>query len=406
MKIYIVGGAVRDELLNRTPKDIDYAVVGCTHEDMINNGFECVGKDFPVYLKNGEEYALARQERKVGGGHGGFTFNTDPTVTIEDDLMRRDLTVNAIARDLDTGEMVDPYNGLSDIENRVLRHVSSAFSEDPLRVLRVARFMARYHHLGFTVADETKALMSEVVRSGELTLLTVERVWKEIDGALGEKSPHIFIKTLREVGALEVVLPEIDALYGVPLPPEHHPEVDCGIHMLMALKQAAKLTECKLTRFVTMVHDLGKAVTPAGVLPSHRGHEDAGAEIVADLMQRLKAPKEWTRLAVITAKYHTHVHRAFEMQPKSIVKLFCNVDAFRRPHGLDILCTAAEADSRGRQGFEDRDYPQADHLRELLKLTKNADLSNVVYTRPDVKEQIAHARVVAIRGVVEAKRTR
>ncbi|WP_444929501.1 multifunctional CCA addition/repair protein [Microbulbifer sp. SSSA002] len=361
MKIYLVGGAVRDKLLNRPVTERDWVVVGASAARMLDLGYSPVGKDFPVFLhpETGEEYALARTERKSGHGYGGFTVNADANITLEEDLLRRDLTINAIAEDTD-GKLIDPYGGQKDLASRLLRHVSPAFAEDPLRVLRVARFAARYHHLGFTVAPETMALMRQMVDAGELQYLVAERVWKEVSRAITEPDPDIFIRVLRQCGALSVLLPELEQLFGVPQPPKHHPEVDTGEHVLLALRTAP--AELPL-RFAVLLHDLGKGLTPEEILPSHHGHESAGVPLVKAVCERWRTPKDLTALAVGVCEYHLHCHRAFELRPQTIMKMIRSLDALRRPERFENFLRACEADARGREGLEDRDYPQVDFLR-------------------------------------------
>lgn len=374
MDIYLVGGAVRDKRLGYPYSEKDWVVVGARPEDLQAQGFTPVGKDFPVFLhpQTGEEYALARTERKTAPGYTGFQFHTAPDVTLEQDLARRDLTINAMAEN-ERGELVDPYGGARDLEARLLRHVSPAFSEDPVRILRVARFAARYHHLGFTVAEDTLALMRDMVASGEVDHLVPERVWKEMERALGERDPQIFIQCLRDCGALARVLPEVDALFGVPQSPEHHPEVDTGVHCLMVLEQAATLTGDTRVRFAALIHDLGKGVTPKDEWPRHIGHEQRSLPLVEALCDRITAPKDYRRLARLAAEYHTHCHRAQELKPNTILKLLRAADAFRKPAQFEQFLLCCEADARGRTGFEDRDYPQADYLRGALKACQSID---------------------------------
>ena len=361
MKTYLVGGAVRDQLLNRPVHERDWVVVGATEEQMRALGFRPVGKDFPVFLhpETGEEYALARTERKSGHGYGGFTVYASPEVTLEQDLLRRDLTINAIAESA-AGDIIDPYNGRADLEARLLRHVSPAFAEDPLRILRVARFAARYAPLGFSAAPETMTLMRSMVDAGEVEHLVAERVWKEISRALLEPRPDVFIEILRECGALKVLLPEVDCLFGVPQPPLHHPEVDTGDHVLRALRQApAELA----VRFAVLTHDLGKGITPESVLPSHRGHETAGLPLVQAVCGRLRVPNPVKSLALGVCEYHLHSHKAFELRPQTILKLLRALDALRNPEKFEQFLQSCEADARGRLGLEDREYPQTDYLR-------------------------------------------
>ncbi len=365
MQTYLVGGAVRDTLLKRPVVDHDHVVVGALPEELLALGFKPVGKDFPVFLhpQTGEEYALARTERKSGHGYHGFVFQADATVTLEQDLARRDLTINAIAQD-EHGALTDPYHGVRDIEARVLRHVSPAFVEDPVRVLRVARFAARFAPLGFTVAPETMALMQQMVRDGEIDHLVPERVWAETRKALGEPQPSAFLRVLREAGALRVLFPEIDALYGVPQRADFHPEIDCGVHLEMVLDAAAKLAPGNdLVGFCALVHDLGKALTPVDELPRHVGHEHRGVAPLRALCARLKVPTEHATLAELVCHEHLNAHRAFELKPATVLKLLSGVDALRRPARLDAFLAACEADKRGRLGHEHDDYPQAAYLR-------------------------------------------
>ena len=365
MRIYLVGGAVRDKLLQRPVSDHDHVVVGATPDDLLARGYKPVGKDFPVFLhpQTGEEYALARTERKTGRGYHGFAVHADPAVTLEQDLERRDLTINAIAMD-EAGGLVDPFGGARDIEQRVLRHVSPAFVEDPVRLLRVARFAARFAPLGFTVAEETMELMRRMVREGEVDHLVPERVWQETRRALGEPSPSAFLQVLRASGALAVLFPEIDALYGVPQRAEYHPEVDTGIHIEMVLDMAARIAPGnELVGFCALTHDLGKALTPADVLPRHLGHEEAGIEPLRQLCARLRVPTEFAALAEQVCREHLNAHRAFELKPSTVLRVLGALDALRRPERLEVFLAACEADKRGRLGLEHSDYPQAAYLR-------------------------------------------
>jgi tRNA nucleotidyltransferase (CCA-adding enzyme) len=365
MQVYLVGGAVRDRLLGRAVKERDWVVVGATPAELERAGYLPVGRDFPVFLhpKTKEEHALARLERKVAPGYRGFTTEFSPGVTLEDDLKRRDLTINAMAEDAE-GRVIDPYGGLRDLEARLLRHVSDAFAEDPVRILRVARFAARYAALGFRVADDTMALMRQMVADGEADALVAERVWAETEKALGEDSPDVFVQVLRDCGALKVVYPELDALFGVPQPERWHPEVDTGLHQLLALREAVKLGGGVDVRFAVLMHDLGKGQTPADELPSHHGHEGAGVPLVEQLCARLRVPNHLRELAVIASRYHTHVHRAFELRPDTVLKTLESCDALRRPERFASFLLACEADARGRQGLENRKYPQRAYFRE------------------------------------------
>lgn len=364
MQIYKVGGAVRDRLLGRTVSDIDWVVVGATAQEMQALGYRPVGADFPVFLhpQSGEEYALARTERKSGRGYGGFTFHASPEVTLEEDLIRRDLTINAMAED-EQGTVYDPYHGQKDLEARILRHVSPAFAEDPLRVLRVARFAARYAGLGFRVAPQTIELMRQLSESGELQALTAERSWKEIARALMEDQPQVFIQVLRDCGAIKELMPELDALFGVPQPAAHHPEIDSGIHTLSVLEQAALHQQPLSVRWACLLHDLGKGLTPEEEWPRHIAHEQRGLKLIKAVNQRFKAPRECQELAMLVGEYHTHCHRALELKASTLLELLQSFDVYRRPQRFEEFIAACEMDARGRKGLEQRDYPQADYLR-------------------------------------------
>jgi tRNA nucleotidyltransferase (CCA-adding enzyme) len=401
MQVYLVGGAVRDELLGLPPSERDWCVVGSTPGELESLGYRPVGKDFPVFLHpdTGEEYALARTERKTAAGYHGFRFDTSPDVSIEADLKRRDLTVNAMARDAE-GRLIDPYGGRDDLEARVLRHVSAAFTEDPVRILRAAKFAARLHAFGFRVADETIALMREMVANGEVDALVPDRVWKETESALRGPSSRVYFETLRQCGALARVFPEVDALFGVPQPERWHPEIDTGVHVMMVLDEAEKLTPSGAVRFAALVHDLGKATTPADRLPSHPGHEGRGAKLIARFAERLPVPKAWRELAVLVAEYHTHCHRAFELRPETVLKVLERTDAFRRPERFAEFLLACEADARGRKGLEDRQYVQVDYLRGAAAAARAVD-AGAVASRADGKDipnAIRRARVTALRS--------
>lgn len=400
MKTYLVGGAVRDKLLGRTVNEYDWVVVGATPEQMQSLGYTPVGKDFPVFLhpQTKEEYALARTERKTGRGYAGFSFYCGEDVTLEDDLIRRDLTINAMAED-DRGNIIDPYGGQTDLTNKLLRHVSPAFAEDPVRVLRIARFAARYHQYGFQVADDTIALMQSMVSNGEVDHLVAERVWKETERALGEPNPEIFIQVLRDCHALARLFPEIDALFGVPQTATHHPEVDTGIHTLMSLQQAVQLTRNTCIRFATMVHDLGKGTTPPEEWPRHIAHEDRSIPLVKQLCARISAPRDYKELALMAAQWHTHCHRAMELKPSTVLKVLQSNDAFRRPERFYQFLVCCEADARGRTGFENRDYPQADLFRRALQAAQQIDLTplrNQGLTGQAFGEAIANLRLEKI----------
>lgn len=370
MEIFQVGGSVRDSVLGVKSNDLDYVVVGSTPEEMLALGFKQVGKDFPVFLdpETGCEHALARTERSTGAAHTDFEVKADPGVTLEEDLGRRDFTFNAMAKDLD-GNLVDPYNGFDDILGSTIRHVSDAFADDPLRVLRAARFAAQFSQWEFEVAPETIALMSQMVRDGMLDSLTPERVWKETEKAMGCPGPRRYIEVLRDCGALAVVFPEIDALFGVPQPEKHHPEVDTGLHVLMVLDQAASLSADPAVRFAALVHDLGKGVTPEDQWPKHIGHEEAGIPLVQSLCDRYRVPKEFRDLGVITSAFHLRNHKTMEMRPKALLKTLELTDSFRKPERFEQFLLACEADARGREGLEHLPYPQAHRMRELHEVS-------------------------------------
>lgn len=401
MKHYLVGGAVRDKLLGLPVTDRDWVVVGSTPADMLSAGYKSVGKDFPVFLhpQSHEEYALARVERKTGPGYHGFEFTSDSTVTLEEDLSRRDLTINAIASD-ENGRLIDPYHGERDLKQRTLRHVSQAFVEDPVRVLRVARFMARFRHLGFRVAEETMALMRNMTSSGEVDNLVAERVWQEMSGALRSSSPGAFFTTLRECDAQATILPEVDALFGVPQTEKWHPEIDCGIHTLMVLEQSVLLGQELDVRFAAICHDLGKATTPADVLPSHHGHEERGAAITQTLCKRLRVPKKTRDLAVLSARWHTHCHRAAELNASSLVKLLQSLDVVRKPLRFEQFLMLCEADARGRLGHEHKAYPQRQLLQQAAEIFRQVDtaaIASIVTNKQHIAEAIIEARVRAIK---------
>ena len=363
MQIYKVGGAVRDRLLGRPISEVDWVVVGASAEQMLELGYRPVGADFPVFLhpQTGEEYALARTERKSGHGYGGFTFHASPDVTLEQDLIRRDLTVNAMAED-DQGNLIDPYNGQQDLEARILRHVSPAFAEDPLRVLRVARFAARYAPLGFSVAPETLMLMRRLAESGELAHLTAERSWKEISRALMEPRPDVFVQVLRDCGALAALLPEVDDLFGVPQPQAHHPEIDTGVHVLSVLRQCAEHDQPLNVRWASLLHDVGKGLTPEDEWPRHIAHEQKGLRLIQAINERCKAPRDCAELAMLVGEFHTHGHRALELRPSTLLELLQRFDVFRRPQRFAEFVAACEMDARGRLGLEQREYPQGAYL--------------------------------------------
>ncbi len=365
MQVYKVGGCVRDELLGLPVKDRDWVVVGATPEEMRAAGYKPVGKDFPVFLhpQTHEEYALARTERKTAPGYTGFAFHAAPDVSLEADLQRRDLTINAMA-ETETGELIDPYQGRADLEHRLLRHVSSAFMEDPVRILRVARFAARLAEFDFQVAEETRQLMREMVTNGEVDALVPERVWQETVRALGEATPTRFFEVLRDCGALARLFPELDRLYGVPQPAEHHPEIDTGVHTMLVLQQAARLSPDPRVRFAALVHDLGKGITPQDEWPKHKEHEARGVPLVEDLCQRLRVPNDFRDLAILVTRYHLHYHRAAEMTDAEFLDTLMGLDAFRRPQRFEEFLLACEADSRGRPGYEDQTFAQPTIFRK------------------------------------------
>lgn len=407
MKKYLVGGAVRDALLGLPVKDKDWVVVGATPQQMLDAGYQQVGRDFPVFLHpdTHEEYALARTERKSGAGYTGFTCYAAPDVTLEQDLLRRDLTVNALAQD-DDGRVIDPYGGLSDLKNRLLRHVSPAFNEDPLRVLRVSRFAARYAHLGFRIADETLRLMQDITRAGELVHLTPERVWKETENALTTRNPQIYFQTLRDCGALKVLFPEIDALYGVPAPVKWHPEIDTGVHTLMTLTMAAMLSPDVDIRFATLCHDVGKALTPKELWPHHHGHGVAGVRLVSELCERLRVPNEIRDLAKLVAEFHDLVHTLPILKPATIIKLFDAIDAWRKPQRIEQIALTSEADVRGRTGFEACEYPQGRLLREAWDVARAVPTKAVIeagFKGAAVREELTRRRINAVAQWKEAR---
>lgn len=398
MKIYKVGGAVRDKLLGLPFKDADWVVVGATVDEMLARKYMQVGRDFPVFLhpQTKEEYALARTERKSGKGYTGFVVHASPDVTLEDDLRRRDLTINAIA-ETESGELVDPYQGQADIAARRLRHVSPAFSEDPLRVLRVARFAARFARLGFTIAPETLELMRQMTQAGELEHLVPERVWQEMHTALLTDTPQVFFKVLRDCGALKVIVPELDALFGVVQPKKYHPEIDTGVHTLMVLEQAARLSPQPVVRFAALVHDLGKALSPHP--PMHTGHEAAGAALIAQLGQRLRVPNEFSELGMLVSAQHTRCHRAHRHEADDLFLTLELTDALRRPDRFELFLLACEADARGRLGLEQEPYPQAGILRDALAVARRVDIKALVeqHKNPQaLAPAIREARIAAI----------
>jgi tRNA nucleotidyltransferase (CCA-adding enzyme) len=418
LDIYLVGGAVRDKLLNRVVKDNDYLVVGATVEQMLSLGFNQVGKDFPVFLhpKTKQEYALARTERKQGQGYTGFDCYAAPDVTIEQDLLRRDLTVNAMAMN-SHGTIIDPFNGQTDLKNRILRHVSDAFIEDPLRVLRVARFAARYHNDGFSIADETLALMTQISNSGELTTLSAERIWQEMQRALSEESaegdktgnkqhPEIFFQVLHQCQALKSLWPELDALWGVPNPPQWHPEICSGDHTMMVLHQAVLLTANNKNktaiRFAALCHDLGKSLTTSDLWPSHRGHEKSGLPLVEKISKQLKVPTYCKQLALRVCEHHLHCHKAFQLKASTLLRIFNQLDVWRKPNEFDDFLIACKSDFLGRLGFENKPYPQEQYLQSAVKAATEVNAKRFVEQGLKgiaIKEAVAQARLLAIKEV-------
>ncbi|EGR0492634.1 multifunctional CCA addition/repair protein [Vibrio cholerae] len=400
MQIYLVGGAVRDQLLQLPVYDRDWVVVGSSPQAMLAAGFQAVGKDFPVFLhpNSKEEHALARTERKTGVGYTGFACHYAPDVTLEEDLLRRDLTINAMAQD-NSGQLIDPYGGQRDLAAKVLRHVSPAFVEDPLRVLRVARFAAKLHHLGFTVAEETMQLMAKIAQSGELQHLTAERVWQEWHKSLSTHHPEVFLQVLRDCGALAVVLPEIDRLFGVPQPEKWHPEIDTGIHTLMVAKQAAQLSDSLPVRFAAQVHDLGKGVTPPSEWPSHKLHCHTGLNIIESLCERIRVPNEFRDLALAVCAQHSNIHRADELKPATKLKVLGLLDVWRKPERLEQVLLCCEADHRGRLGLESEPYPQREIFLRAYQAALGVAVQAVIadgFQGKQIKEELDKRRVSAI----------
>ena len=404
MKTYLVGGAVRDKLLGLPVQDRDYVVVGSTPDEMVAKGFKPVGADFPVFLhpETKEEYALARTERKSGHGYKGFKVYAAPDVTLEDDLQRRDITINAMAED-EQGQLIDPFKGAEDLRNGVLRHVSPAFAEDPVRILRVARFAARFAKRGFHVAHDTNKLMREMVDSGEVDHLVAERVWTELERAIGEDKPSRFFEALRGCGASARLFPEIDALFGVPQPEIHHPEVDTGVHAMLVLDSAAKLSPDTRVRFAALMHDLGKANTPKEEWPKHIGHEERGVELVKNFCQRFRVPNEHRDLAVLTARYHAHCHKIAELRPATVVDTLEGLDGFRRPERVGQFVLACEADFRGRTGSEEKAYPQAEQFRRAFEAARAVDAAAIAAQGgkgPEIGARVRDARIAAVKAVL------
>jgi tRNA nucleotidyltransferase (CCA-adding enzyme) len=407
MRVYEVGGAVRDALLGLPVHERDWVVVGASADELTAQGFRRVGKDFPVFLhpRTGEEYALARTERKTAPGYTGFAFDAAPSVTLEQDLQRRDLTINAIAR-AENGEIIDPWSGRADLEARVLRHVSPAFREDPLRVLRVARFAARFAPLGFTVADATLQLMNEIVAAGEMEALRPERVWQETVKALATERPDVYFETLRAANALERIFPEIDALFGVPQVEQWHPEIDTGVHTLLALRMAASLSRSETVRFAALTHDLGKGATPHDLLPRHHGHERRSEQLLERLCARLPVPNKFRDLALLVARHHGTVHKADELKPQTVLRVIMAADGLRQPERFEEFLLACEADARGRKGLEDRKYGQADRLRAALRAARAVDAAKVKAERNLEGEALGRAlhdeRLGAVKAALKA----
>ncbi|MEZ8034015.1 MULTISPECIES: multifunctional CCA addition/repair protein [Vibrio] len=401
---YLVGGAVRDKLLNIDSYDKDWVVVGSTPQQMESLGFTAVGKDFPVFLhpKTKEEHALARTERKSGSGYTGFECYFAPDVGLEEDLMRRDLTINAIAQD-DAGNLHDPYHGQQDLSDRILRHVSDAFVEDPLRVLRVARFAAKLHHLNFTIAPETMTMMATIVESGELAHLTAERVWQEWHKSLSTPHPEVFLSVLKECGALAVVLPEIDALFGVPQPEKWHPEIDTGIHTLMVAQQAALLSPSLPVRFASQVHDLGKGVTPESEWPSHKMHCHTGVKIIKKLCERVRVPNEFRDLALLVCEQHSNIHRAGELKPTTFLKVLNKFDVWRKPDRLNDILLCCQADHAGRKGLQDQPYPQKARFEAAYKAALQIEVKAIIadgFKGKDIREEQEKRRAAAIENAL------
>jgi len=406
-KIYCVGGAVRDRLLGLAVQDHDWVVVGSTPEEMVAQGFRPVGKDFPVFLHptTHEEYALARTERKTARGYQGFAVYAAPDVTLEQDLLRRDFTINAIAQEFDgkhgEGKLIDPHNGIADLRAGILRHVSTAFAEDPVRILRAARFAARF---GFAIAPDTLTLMRDMVNSGEVDALVAERVWQELARGLMEKTPSRFFETLRSCGALARIIPEVDALFGVPQPEKYHPEIDCGIHTMLVIDDAARHGYSLETRYAALTHDLGKATTPKDILPRHIGHELRSVELVRKLSQRLRASSECRDLALLAARYHGDIHRATELRAETVIRLFQSADAWRRPERFAHLLQACASDARGRTGHENDAYPQEEYLLRLLSVARAVDAGEIAKHCPDnnsIAAAVQQARTSAIEPLIK-----
>ncbi len=400
-KRYLVGGAVRDALLGLEVTERDWVVVGSTPQEMTEQGFRPVGKTFPVFLhpKTQEEYALARTERKVAVGYKGFDIYADKSVSLEQDLSRRDLTINAIAQDK-AGNLIDPHGGMADLNAKILRHVSPAFREDPLRVLRIARFAARFAPLGFSIANETQALLKQMVNSGELNALTTERVWQEIERALCTEKPSVFFEVLRQCGALKTLLPEVDSLFGIPQRADYHPEIDCGVHTMMAVDRARELTNCPTAIFAVLIHDLGKALTPQNEWPSHRMHEQRGIKPVEQLCKRYRLPKKVQQLAVAVCRDHLLMHTLAQLRPDTVLKLLQRLDAFRKPQQLELFALCCQADAQGRGGdLRNKPYNQTALLKDYFSAAKSVNAEQIVkqtHTPQDIPAALFKARSNAI----------
>ena len=400
-EVYLVGGAVRDELLGLTVTEHDWVVVGSNEKNMLALGFKKVGKDFPVFLhpQSNEEYALARTERKSAPGHQGFEFNTSRSTTLEQDLLRRDLTINAIAK-TSQGDYIDPYGGIKDLNNRQLSHVSPAFAEDPLRVLRVARFKAQFAPFNFTITEQTLKLMTQLSENGELLHLSSDRIWKETEKALNTAKPSLYFETLRQCGALKSLFPQVDALFGIPQRADYHPEVDSGIHTMMVLDRSAELSRDLGVRFAALTHDLGKALTPLSLLPRHIGHEKRGLKPLNQLIDNYPVPNKLKTIAKLCCEYHLLMHNFFDLRAETIIKLIDKLDGFRQPNHIDQFALVCQADSQGRLGHHNRPYPQADALRSTFKSLKSiskADIVNTELSGPQIGKAIKQLRVQKIR---------
>lgn len=407
MKTFLVGGAIRDSLLNYPVIEKDWVVIGETPESMLKRGFRPVGKDFPVFLhpQTHDEYALARTERKTAHGYKGFAIHASPEVTLEQDLIRRDLTINAIAMD-EQGSLIDPYNGKQDLDNRIFRHISPAFSEDPVRVLRIARFAARYSHLGFSIANETLQLMKQMVSNGETDYLVAERVWAELYKALCEKTPSAFFYTLKECNALESIFPEINQLFGIPQPERYHPEIDTGLHSLLSLDQASLLSNKPEVRLAALLHDLGKASTDKNKWPSHHGHEKKGLPLLDQFCQRLRVPKSFKTLSAQVMRYHTHCHKIFELKASTLTDMLSTLGAFKSPNSfIEDFTLACEADSKGRTGLENQPYPQANYLLDAAKAGNTIDSSEILNSAlqgAQIGDAIRQLRIKAIAKFIKS----